>query len=377
VRDEPLPASFGWFSRPDRPTCEIKEIESISGNTVTFSTPFHIDYRIANQAQISRHPDGHVSRAGVESLSVAGGADGQIRFESAAYSWAKNIDNTQWTGEGFGLNTSFAIEIRDSYIHEASWPQSGGGGYALSFANGTSEVLFENNISIDANKVMVVRSSGAGSVISYNYTDDGWIQSNPAWQEVGINGSHMVGPHHILFEGNYSFNADNDFTWGNSIYLTFFRNSLSGRRRTFDAQPIARTAGLAYGSWWFSFVGNVLGESGRMTGFAYEDSAMSGVLPWGPRSIWKLGYDPTHWDMVADPKVLSTVIRDGNFDYLTNEVRWHNSGSPMTMPASLYLTAKPAFFGSRPWPWVTPENATKLSTLPAKARFEAGTPNSP
>ena len=50
----------------------------------------------------------------------------------------------------------------------------------------------------------------------------------------GINASHMAGPHHVLFEGNYSFNADSDYTHGNAIYLTFFRNWLSGQRRSFN-----------------------------------------------------------------------------------------------------------------------------------------------
>jgi hypothetical protein len=90
-------------------------------------------------------------------------------------------------------------------------------------ANGSSEALIENNIMTDANKVMVFRSSGTGSVVGYNYTDDGWIWSTQGWIEVVINVSHMAGPHHMLL-GNYSFNADSDNAHGNSIYLTFFRD---------------------------------------------------------------------------------------------------------------------------------------------------------
>jgi hypothetical protein len=73
--------------------------------------------------------------------------------------------------------------------------------------------------------------------------------------------------------------------------------------------------------------------------------------------------------MVPDPKVLSTVIREGNFDYVTNQVHW--SGAAQQLPASLYLGGKPAFFGSNTWPWVDPTGATKLFTLPAKARYDA------
>jgi hypothetical protein len=116
------PNAMSWFSRTDRPTNEIKEIASISGNTVTFTTPLHIDYRTSHTAQLTGFSGANalVRNAGVESFSVLGGADGQIRFESAAYSWAQDIENTQWIGEGFAVNRSFRVEIRRSYIHDGS-----------------------------------------------------------------------------------------------------------------------------------------------------------------------------------------------------------------------------------------------------------------
>ncbi len=96
---------------------------------------------------------------------------------------------------------------------------------------------------------------------------------------------------------------------------------------------------------------------------------------WGGRSgnIWMLGYDPERWAMAPDPKTLSTVIRGGNFDYLTNEVVWTRSLPAQTLPASLYLKAKPGFFGTQ-WPWVDPAGGTKVHALPAKARLDGGTP---
>ena len=44
------------------------------------------------------------------------------------------------------------------------------------------------------------------------------------------------------------------------------------------------------------------------------------------------------------------------------------------LPLSLYLSGKPAFFGSYTWPWVDPTGSTQLYILPAKARYDAGTP---
>ena len=127
------------------------------------------------------------------------------------------------------------MQFEEFYVHNAAWPVNGGGGYAISLSQGSSEALIENGISVLANKVMVARSSGAGSVVAYNYTDDGYINGSDAWIEVGVNGSHMVGSHRMLFEGNYSFNTDSDQTHGNSIYHTYFRNYLSGYRKPFTA----------------------------------------------------------------------------------------------------------------------------------------------
>jgi hypothetical protein len=67
--------------------------------------------------------------------------------------------------------------------------------------------------------------------------------------------------------------------------------------------------------------------------------------------------------------VRSTVLREGNFDYVTSQVHWDTTAQ--TPPPSLYLTSKPAFFSNNPWPWVDPTGATKLYMLPAKARYEA------
>ena len=367
--DDPFPEANGWFCRPGRPISEIKEVASVAGNVINFTTPLHIDYRVSHAAQLTRYTGQsvHVKGAGLEDLTVYGGGNGNVRFECAAHSWMRNVEDNVWLGEGVAIDNSFRVEVRDSHIHDAAWPYPGGGGYAISFANASSEVLIENNIVMQANKVMVARSAGAGSVVGYNYMDDGHIESDPHWVEVGINGSHMVGSHHMLFEGNESFNYDSDNTHGNSIYHTVFRNHLSGFRRSFPGMGNARAGGLMYGSWWHSFVGNVMGTETRMSGWAYEDLG----TPWdGASSIWRLGYDPIHWEQDADPMVRSTVLREGNFDYVTNQVHWDTAAQ--AIPASLYLAGKPGFFGSLPWPWVDPTGTTKLYTLPAKARYDAG-----
>jgi hypothetical protein len=394
TRPGQLPGSMKWFSRFNRPISEIKEIASVSGDVITFTSPLTISYRVSHQAQVTRYANTplsygnnvHVTNVGVENLSMFGGADGALRFNDAAYSWAKNVEVAQWAGHGIAIVNSFRIEVRDSYVHTATWPRPGGGAYAIAMTNGSSEALIENNIVIDANKQIVVNCAGAGSVVAYNYGDDSWIDYNMKWQEVGMNASHMAGSHHVLFEGNYSDNFDSDYTHGNSLYITAFRNWFSGKRRDFADDPSRgfgniRAIGLGYASQWMSFIGNVLGRPGQMAGWHYTDPAMScdangddctgNNSRWTNPDIWKLGYD--QWTSRPDPKVLTTVIRDGNFDFLTNTQHWHNTPKGFFIPNSLYLSAKPAFFGTSPWPWVDPTTGA-LATLPAKSRFDAGTP---
>lgn len=375
------PGSAGtWFSRPDRPTAEVKQIASISGNVVVFTTPIHISYRQSHAAQLSRYGR-HVEYAGIEDLKLVGGDAGNLSFRWAAYSWAKNVENTVWHDEGFSISSSFRIELRQFYVHDAAWAQPGGGGYAISLSNGSSEVLIEDGISVRANKLMVARSAGAGSVVGYNYMDMGYINSIGGWIEVGLNASHMVGSHHVLFEGNYAQNADSDQTHGNSIYHTFFRNYLPGIRSPFENQAGGRIddateprnapkrcVGLMAYSYWMSFAGNVLGVPGKMGGWVYETKFAD-----GSPGVWMLG-----WDSVApyptDVKVLATTVRHGNFDYLTNQVGWDPQIADRTLPNSLYLKGKPGFFKDSTWPWVDPIGSVKTYTLPAKARYDAGQP---
>jgi hypothetical protein len=250
-------------------------------------------------------------------------------------------------------------------------------------------VLIEDNIVRDTNKVMVARSCGTGSVVAYNYMDDGWIAYSPTWQEIGLNASHMAGPHHVLFEGNYSFNMDSDYTHGSSQYMTYFRNYVTGQRGSWTGPDAnSRTAGVSSWAKEFTFIGNVMGRPGQMSGWLYTAPMMkcdangdhciggsSGRWGQGTGNIWQIGYDATNqWSQQAERGALSTVIRDGNYDYLTNSVHWHNTPAGYPLPDSLYLTAKPGFFGNYTWPWVNPTGTPQLYTLPAKARYDAGTP---
>jgi hypothetical protein len=123
---------------------------------------------------------------------------------------------------------------------------------------------------------------------------------------------------------------------------------------------------MAY-SYGMSYIGNVLGTPGHTNGWAYT----SGYL--GSAGIFMLGWDGSP-PYPTDSNVADTAVRDGNYDYLTSGVHW--AGTSHDITESLYLTRKPAYFsgGSYRWPWVEPLGSRQLYALPAKARYDAGTP---
>jgi hypothetical protein len=361
----------GWFTRYDRPVGQMLEIASINGNTLSFTTPLHIAFDTAHTAQVTRYtiPYG-ATYAGVEDLYVRGGMDDNITVRFAKYSWVKNVESDWSTGDSTALDSSFRCVLRDSYVHDTPFPHPGGAGYMLSVTEYTADSLVENNIFIRANKVMVMRASGGGNVIAYNYFDDGYIDYQLDWVETGLNASHMTTPHFELMEGNQAFNIDGDNTWGGAVFITYFRNHATGQRRSFVDLANRRAVGLTHGHYDYSFVGNVLGTADQdpspFGSFAYED-----LWPWAsdPVPMWRLGYTGEDWNAPPEQRVIDTTHRHGNFDYATGSVQW-TAGYDQTLPASLYLSSPPAFFGSDTWPWVNPTGPIKLYVLPARARYD-------
>ncbi|WP_339085055.1 right-handed parallel beta-helix repeat-containing protein [Hyphomicrobium sp. ghe19] len=373
----------GWFSRTDRPLTQVMEIAGINDKTLTFTTPFHITFETSRTAQLTTFEAPAVKNAGVEDLKVFGGeggdGGGNFFMELAAYSWLKNVESQHSIGASVHVYRSFRCVIRDSYFHETKDPNPGGAGYGIDVSLGSSDNLVENNISWSFNKVFLMRAAGGGNVIAYNYLEDGFGAGYATMQENGLNASHMTTSHHVLFEGNEAFNLSSDGRWGNAIYITYFRNHATTLRRDVSKLGFARDKDNRYGVWvaahhyWYSLIGNVIGYAGMSpkpySSFVYEDT-----YPFGDRhavAMYTLGApDSTGAPEIKtyDPKVVTTTIRDGNFDYATNTVKWDRPAQEI--PSSLYLKSKPAFFGNCAWPWIDPLGDTKIKVLPARARFD-------
>jgi FG-GAP-like repeat len=419
-----------WFSYCDRPTAELHKIASIGTGTLTFDDPLTIAFRQSggHNAQVYSGPYPNQSgtgspisllqNAGVENLSVLRGFSGGIRMQLCAYCWIKNTEAGYWYGGGIDVAYSARSELNNVYVHHAADSVNNGGEYPIALDSASTEILITNSITNFGGKGMVARAGGAGSVVSYSYVDDTMYDAESGigdyWLDMGLNASHYSGPHHVLFEGNWADNMDSDQTHGNSMYMTFFRNNGTGLRTPFvdpsipagstvddftgvgyacgttgpsgcrmnPPAPLRAAGPMAY-NYWFAFVGNVLGLAGETTaanGWTYQGD-------WSGKRMFMLGWNTGNGgqDPYMNGVSGSYVFRHGNYDYVTNSAQWDSSTPDHTLPNSFYLSSAPSFFGGTsctyPWPWVTPTGSTQIQTnscggsgLPAKARWDAGTP---
>jgi hypothetical protein len=367
-----------------------------------------------------------LTQAGVENLSVTRANNGAITFQDCAYCWIKGVEARYWINGAVNVEISARVQVTGSYFHDCIDCQNDGAEYPVAIDTASTEVLLDNNIIRLAGKGMVGRAANT-AVVAYNYVDDTFYQIaggiGDYWVDMGVNGSHYAGTHHFLFEGNSGDNCDGDETHGNAIYHTFFRNQCTGLRTTFtdpslsppnyvvnDAAGIGyysgppitlnapgplRAAGPMAFNYWYAFVGNVLGLSGVTTsanGWIYNGTA--GGADYNDHAIWISGWTGQEWPG-ADQNLYrasnSFIFRHGDYDYVNASIADWTLGYSHTLPNSFYLMSQPPYFGASgvhctyPWPWVTPTAGSVLQTptgtgctstdgLPAKARWDAGTP---
>jgi len=224
----------------------------------------------------------------------------------------------------------------------------------------------------------------------------------------------------LLFEGNYSPNFQADDYHGNTVFNTAFRDWFSGIRGSstpntgygplpsytnggncyWDEGGESRTA-VQMGGWnyYHSFVGNVLGTSaGILMPSSYNGCALGTTQSFIVQSttlsqyntctstqncvpMWTIGgYElgsTIYWES-GSTTALGTLTRIANWDWVSSAESCYAVGgttnigcSGVTVPNSFYAPAKPLFFGTLTWPWISPTTGA-ANTLPAMDCFQKG-----
>ena len=405
----PYPGDYNGPQSPDgfRSVASLHQVTAANGTTLTFEPPTRMRFDEAFHPQpwrVARRDEDGLWRFGLEDVSIAGPQNGAINFREGACNWVRNVETDGSadggvSGDHVSFFHEFRSEMRRVYAHHTTGgPYSGGANYGLTLNAATSESLIIDCIVLFMNKLVQTDVAGPGNVVAYSYVDDTSADGGP-WMDGAINGSHQSFTHHLLVEGNWAANMGCDTTHGNSGFMAFVRNYAHGRNSTYDSSGNLRAANSDGWQREMAFLGNVLmSEPGAVyesTG-AYEGGAAIwriGQMVWGsgdqhdgqttypPQN--DMQYDGTTWDSrqaTFTTKAIDMLWRHGNWDSATNDVVWDPSFTEHALPDSLFLASAPGFFGTAQWPWIAPTGATptdRVGTLPAKARYDAGTPFAP
>ncbi|MDP2941146.1 MAG: glycosyl hydrolase family 28-related protein, partial [Candidatus Omnitrophota bacterium] len=349
---------------------QFLRITGINGNVVTTDRPLYYTYNSAFSPQIKQIAN-MTTGCGVEDLYVEMQGTGlhNIYMYYAARSWVKNVKSYRSNTSNICLFDSYQIEVRDNFVLEhLNYPQASN--YGIQLAIFTTDSLIENN-NIQGNGTAVMAQGGAaGNIISYNYSLYGFGTGYPDSLNLtaGID-FHGDNPNMNLVEGNIVMQIGADDTWGSGRANTFFRNW--GTRLAFmnyDNVPArwglvaARADALNY---YYNFVGNVLTRPSD-AGDNITDHAVFVI----GRSNAANQENPS--DPVADPRVEATLIKHGNFDYVSGTTQWDPTITDHNLSNSLYLKEKPAFFGNIPWPPIGPDVIGLTNDIPAKYCYERG-----
>jgi hypothetical protein len=258
-------------------------------------------------------------------------------------------------------------------VHHAHNYLPGANAYGISLENQSTQTLIENNIVYYLNGGLMTDSAGPGNVLAYNYVDlmFGRDYPNATWLTGDLVANHCAHPYMNLWEGNMGSQISADNIHGSSSHQTFFRNYVDRTFTGFTLTGNLTDVVLAANNRFMNVVGNVLGRPGdeAIAKAVYEQTTGNCL---DTVAVFKFGY-PSNCGVgtVSDPQVAATVLRHGNYDFLTKSTKWDPAITNQTLPPSLYLGSKPAYFGAVPWPPIGPEVTGYMNDIPAKKRFDA------
>lgn len=319
----------------------------------------------------------YVTGVGLENFSLAWtsnpGGPFSISFFNAQYSWVKGIRSLHTVNKHVLAFMSHHITVRDSYFFDTL--NSVNDSYGVDWFQSDWN-LTENNIFQRMEVPLMNETNAVGNVFGYNFTINNLFDSNnlsTSWMQQSAH-DHGAGSSFMLEESNDGDAQGHESYFGLAHFVTDFRNrwtgyevgsSEAGGNQTVAIMNQARSR-------FHNYVGNVLGVSGYHT--TYQTIA-GGDLSNCILSVYAIGLggnceagDTSMGFPSDDTNTLPTEMRWGNYDTVNAAVRFVSAEVPSgislypnpvpathTLPTSLYLAAKPSFFGSVPWPAIGPD----------------------
>ena len=374
----------GGQGRPGRSQMEMKRITGIVGNIVVISPGLYNTNWRAAQNPGAWWVGPMLTGVGVENLTVDNGGSNalsDIFFNDCSNCWVANVRSLKANRNHVWCYLSDHITLRDSYLYGTMNAFSQSYGFE---GFGCNNPLVENNI-FQHIATPINFDTTIGGVVGYNYNTDDYYAST-GWQMAG-DWEHASGTAFDLWEGNQGVGYTADEIHGSHNQETLFRNWFSGLDTCSYGPPcIHQTVPIILYAFsrGVNIIGNVLGTP--IYHAIYEDRFDLGTTTTPNNTVYVLGYcaavvqisannctttsGTTVVPVLNDALTPTTLFRWGNYDTATGTARWNSgevptvgvpyiNGNPVplntTLPASLYQTSKPSWWGLMPWPAIGPD----------------------
>lgn len=377
-----------------RNVTQVNMITAVNGNVLTLRNPWDYDFSTGSP-QVKWYFSPITQLSGVEDLKIdhqyaqASGFNFDIQYCDSC--WVKGVESAHAYGYHFiAPGGTLNLELRNNFVHDGTTgPDNSGFNMYGDYRYGAhSSAKIENNIFNNDFPAIEINNSTSGNFIGYNYVygSNGGGSGSVTWT---LDDDHA--PFNImnLYEGNIAEMAGADAYFGGSGYATWNRNYLRGFNPNFNAKGDALW--LDRLNYFENVVGNVLGSTSQVP------TAYSGC---NSPAIYRLGYpnlgncDLTPFDGFTppggypDPKVISTLLRWGNYDYFNNATQWNCAEIPsgigcpssQTVPASYYYASTPSWWPLNiPFPPIGPDVISgngdasgHVNKIPAQVCWESG-----
>jgi hypothetical protein len=326
---------------------------------------------------------------GIENMSMdstALGAASRTDFINIRDCYQCWVTGNRFIDQGaYGIFAGWSsnLLIEQNYFYNAKGPQASNDPYTIRFQT-VGNGLIQNNIFQLIRAQFVTDGPSSANVIGYNFSVNDATTSGNLWFNFWEHDTTALN----LFEGNVGIAIRGDQFHGGHLNSTLFRNFETGWASCANGQCGSATQKDTYTLavlWddytrYGHFVGNIFGTPGYHTGYitnsSYNHNIYGLAIP---------NNTPT------DPLVQSTAMFWGNWDSKTAATRWCGNssdsgwsaicgsvseiptGAPVypnpvptvgdvnatppqpALPASFYLTAKPSWFMSVPFPPIGPD----------------------
>jgi hypothetical protein len=386
----------------------VATVRAISGNQVTITPDVtYPNWRSGQSPQAYWNTGSPVSNSGIENMTIDFTGDGGqgIYILNAANVWVTGIrilNTNGGTAETYHIFVlqSAHVTIESNYIYGrpttcspfplANYPYSD---------QESSDIVVDNNIFDTNTESTVPNDPGGRNVFGYNLTVNG---------NVGVAGQQMHSGNIMmnLLEGNNAQNFMADVTHGSHFFNTLYRNHFDGTARN-NACSASWAIEILTNNRFFQAIANVAGS----TSYSQYEADLGSA---GNNEIFGLGWmgNNSGTPVTNDTNVKRTFMRWGNWDMFTSTnstgtndqtgVRWCGNSSDTgwsttcssssevpagitnfpnavptlgdtgagqgALPASFYLTSKPAWFGNVPFPPIGPDvangNAPNVAATP-------------